>query len=485
MSRRSSTLRFSRRDLLKGLGAGTVILSPFVYQRSSLAQTANPQGNVLIFFTPNGHKRSLVVNNKNTVCFDATTASGNTGTDMTLGAGMQPLVPLQSDIAVIKGLNLKSPTFIASHQDICRVLTCVGQPGGENDKGQFTGYGPSIDQSIGMALNQRPVVVAVDPYRDMPHWRTFLSWRASGVNEPFTKDFNGVFTDLFGGLSGQTSSTDQMAAVMRARARNQSLIDLVKGDINTFRTRINSNDRAHLDSYLDSLASVQQKVTQMPVVPGTCSTAPLMPRISSMPAAGHVQPDDKSPDGLAMQMQTRGELWMDMIATAFACGTRRVATIQWQGASEGYDPGANTGSPTHHSVSHYGFGQASGDRWVAIDNWYSSRFAYMMNALKTLGILDKTIIAWVSEITEGHNQANMVTVVGGGKALGMKLGQYIKYPFVGQEVEGGNAIGNQQKAENASLSDLWVTIQNAMGIPSKTFGDAKWCKGGLPELRAG
>jgi hypothetical protein len=484
MSRRSSTLRFSRRDLLKGLGAGTLILSPFVHQRASMAQAA-PQGNLLIFFTPNGHKRALTVNNKNTVCFDASTASGGTGTDMTLGTSLQPLVPFQSDLAVIKGLNLKSPTFIASHQDICRILTCQGMPGGaESDKGQFIGYGPSIDQSVGMALNQRPVVVAVDPYRDMPHWRTFLSWRAANVNEPFTKSFQGVFTDLFGGLTGQAQPSDQTAALARARARNQSLLDFVKGDISTFRSRINSNDRAHLDSYLDSLQSVEQKVTKLPAVGGACSADPLTTRITAMPAAGHVQPDDKSPDGLAGQMQTRGQLWMDMIATSFACGTRRVATIQWQGASEGYDTGADTGSPSHHSVSHYGFGAASGDRWVAIDTWYANQFAYQMAALKKLGVLDNTIIAWVSEITEGHNQLNMVTVVGGGRALGMKLGQYIKYPMTGNEVEGGNAIAVGQNPANASLSDLWVSCQNAMGIPSKTFGDPKYCKGGLSELRA-
>ncbi|HVZ74826.1 MAG TPA: DUF1552 domain-containing protein [Polyangia bacterium] len=484
MSRRSSTLRFSRRDLLKGLGAGTVILAPFVNHRASMAQAA-PAGNLIIFFTPNGHKRSLTENNVTSVCFDATTSSGGTGTDMTLGKSLTPLAPLQSDVAVIKGLNLKSPTFIASHQDICRILTCQGMGGTETDKGQFTGYGPSIDQSVGMAFNQRPVVVAVDPYRDAPQWRTFLSWRSSGVNEPFTKDFSGTFTDLFGGLTGQAQTSDQMAALARARARNQSILDFVKGDISTFRSRINSNDRAHLDTYLDSLASIQQKVTQTTTIPGTCDASPLNTRITSVPPSNHVQPDDKSPDGLVDQMNTRGQLWMDMIATAFACGTRRVATIQWQGASEGYDVGANTGSPSHHSVSHYSFGAASGDRWVAIDTWYATQFAYQMNALKKLGVLDTTIIAWVSEITEGHNQSNMVTVVGGGKGLGMKLGQYIKYPFVGNEVEGANAIPNQQNPMNASLSDLWVTCQNALGISSKTFGDPKFCKGGLPELRAG
>ncbi len=159
--------------------------------------------------------------------------------------------------------------------------------------------------------------------------------------------------------------------------------------------------------------------------------------------------------------------------------------IQWQGASEGYDTGANTGSPSHHSVSHYGFGASSGDRWVAIDTWYSNRFAYQLAALKKLGVLDKTVVVWVSEITEGHNQLNMVTVVAGGQALGMKTGQYIQYPMKGNEVEGSGAIAIGRDPANRSLSDLWVTVQQAMGVPDNTFGDPKYSTGPLTELRTG
>jgi len=182
-------------------------------------------------------------------------------------------------------------------------------------------------------------------------------------------------------------------------------------------------------------------------------------------------------------MQKRGEVWMDLIATGFACAARRVAVIQWQGASEGYDVGANTGSPDHHSVSHGGFGATSGDRWVAIDTWYANRFAYQLSALQKLGVLDKTVVVWVSELTEQHNQLNMVTVVGGGKALGMKLGQYIVYPFTGREVEGSGAIAVGQSPANRGLNDLWITVQQALGITASTFGDPKYCTGPLTELR--
>ena len=98
MSRRASNRGLSRRSLLRGIGAGSALLSPFASLRSSLADNAAAGGNLLIFFTPNGHKRSLVGPAGNRACFDATSAGGV----MTLGESLTPLQPFQSDIAVIK-----------------------------------------------------------------------------------------------------------------------------------------------------------------------------------------------------------------------------------------------------------------------------------------------------------------------------------------------------------------------------------------------
>jgi hypothetical protein len=472
--------RFSRRSLLRGLGAGAALLAPLARQRASIAQQA-PAGNLIIFYTPNGHKRSLLVNNQRTPAFDATSTAGS----LTLGSALTPLQPFLNDVAVIKGLNLKTPTFIASHQDVCRILTCWSAPREGNDQTQFTAYGPSIDQVAGAAFNERPLVLAVDPFRVAPMWRTLLSWSASGVNlpvsnVPFTKDHQQVFTDLFGGLTDAGGKGDQLAALARLRARNGSVLDLAGPDLARLRARLGSNDRTHLDLWMGALRSVEKRAGWKPWLPPVCAPNGLETRINGLTVPAPVQNDDKSAPGLAGELQARGELWMDMIATAFACGTRRVAVIQWQGASEGYDPVANLGSPTHHSVQE---GAAPPEHWAAIDAWYASRFAYQLAALKKLGILDRTIVVWVSEVTEGENQLNMVTVVAGGQTLGMKMGQYIQYPFNGQELEGSQAIPVAQDPANRSLSDLWATVQQALGINKPTFGDPKWCAGPLAELR--
>ncbi|HVZ74607.1 MAG TPA: DUF1552 domain-containing protein [Polyangia bacterium] len=458
----------SRRRLLKGLGAGAA-LAPFLSERSLTA--AAPAGNLIIFHTPNGHKRRLD-SDPTALAFDATTAAGA----LSFGQSLRPLQPFQSDVAVVRGLNLKTPTFIASHQDICRILTCRANPNGETDRDQFTAFGPSIDQAIGAAVDKPPLVVAVDPYRDTPHWRTALSWSASGVVAPFVKDHAAVLDELFGGAAGSVPSTAH-PPIHKATSR----ADFFKTQIGAARARVAARARAHQPWTSDAVRSLEQSAQVSPAV--TCDATALRSRVAALPTPPARQPDDKSYDGAAAEMQARGELWMDIIAQSFACGARRVATIQWQGASEGYDPVANAGSPTHHSVTEYAFGSMSGARWMAIDAWYAQRFAYQLAALDRLGILDRTIVVWVSEITEGHNQTDMVTVVAGGQALGMKTGKYVRYPFIGTEVEGAGAIPLQQNPANRSLADLWVTVQQAMGIPNATFGDPKWCAGPLTELR--
>lgn len=446
---------YSRRNLLRGLGAGAVLLSPFVQHRMSFAQAA-PAGNVLIFFTPNGHIK------------EEFEAEGN-GASFALKKSLAPLETFKQDIAVIRGLTLKTPTDINSHDDICRIMTCWEGP----DKAKA--YGPSVDHVIGDALGKRPLYVNPEPNRPEGHWRNALSWRKSEEAEPFLTDPTAVFSSLFGGA---TMPGMPDAALERARARNKSILDFVNDDIQSFRGRINSQDKAHLDLYLDSLRDVEKRVTGTGTVGGgggVCMPDAVKARIGALPTTPS-QRDDNSPNGLAENLRQNGELMVDLIAAGFACGQQRVASILWQGASEGLDPFNNTGSPNHHSISH----STDFDSWKAIDVWYAQRFAYTLDSLKKVGMLDKTIVVWLTEIAQGHETGDFVHIVGGGQALGFKTGQRIWYPFQGNP--GDKNVLKDPK--HRSLADLWVTVQQAMGVPSETFGDPKWSTGPLMELRS-
>jgi hypothetical protein len=64
----------------------------------------------------------------------------------------------------------------------------------------------------------------------------------------------------------------------------------------------------------------------------------------------------------------------------------------------------------------------------------------------------------------------------------MKMGQYLQFPFKGNEVEGSGAIPVGQDPANTGFNDLWATVQQAVGVQKTTFGDAKWNTGPLPGL---
>jgi Protein of unknown function (DUF1552) len=458
---------YSRRSLLRGLGAGAVLLTPFVKHRMSFAQAA-PAGNVLIWFTPNGHIKDKA--------FDATGQDAS----FTLMPSLAPLEAWKTDLAVIRGLALKTTTDINSHDDIVRHTTCFPGP----DKAKA--YGPSIDHVIGDSLGKSPVYVTPEPARKEQYWRNALSWHnpskgptpAPMESWPFITDPTALFTNLFAGGTPDMMAAMPDAAVERARARNKSILDFVNDDIGSFRGRINSEDKAHLDLYLDSLRDVEKRVT-MAAGPtggggGVCMPDAVKAGIAGLPVTP-VQNDDRSPAMMAANLQANGNLMVDMMAAAFACGTQRVGSILWQGASEGLDPFNETGSPNHHSISH----TSDFTSWEGIDVWYAQRFADTLASLKKVGMLDKTIVVWITEIAQGHECGDFVHVVAGGQTMGIKTNRKIPYLFTGNP--GDKNVLKDPK--NRSLADLWVTVQNAMGITSETFGDPAWCTGPLTELR--
>jgi hypothetical protein len=188
---------------------------------------------------------------------------------------------------------------------------------------------------------------------------------------------------------------------------------------------------------------------------------------------------------------------LDLIGQSFACGARRVATLQWGEGALGVNPARTT--KDHHWVTHFLGGaptmgaqdfDANGktdveDAQQYCDRWYADRFLSCLDKFKALGILDDTVIVWCTETSEGHNQNNCTWLVAGGKNLGIQLGKVIEYPFSGEEGALMGARNTGRDPKNASIADLWVSVQKAMGVQQEGFGEPGMTKGGLKELYVG
>lgn len=461
-------MALSRRSLMKaGLGVGAASFLPLVRTRTSRAQAA--PGNFLVFYSPNAWRRK----------WWGATPNGST---MTFGPSLSVLEPHKADITVIKGLCLKSTTKIATHQDIVRILTCTGAGTNGNEPGEDErAYGPSIDHHITKQLSlPPPLTLAPDKslmlMSDPTNWMWRLSWRQDGTAVSHDLPLRNP-ADVYGMLYSGMMPSGQPAEMAQRLKRGQSVLDLVKQDLTAMRTGLSAQDRGHLDVYEGSVRELERRLGQ------TSSCDPQQPAPADWLGTGDAV------DKLA----TNGGVLLDLIGQAFACGSRRVATLQWGEGALGVNPARTT--KDHHWVTHF-LGEAAktttdldGDGKIDVqdsqqlcDRWYAARFESCISKFKALGILDDTVIVWCTETSEGHNQNNCVWIVAGGRNLGIQLGKVIEYPFMGEEGALMQARETARKPQNTSMADLWVSVQKALGVKQEGFGEPGMTTGGLKEL---
>jgi hypothetical protein len=165
-----------------------------------------------------------------------------------------------------------------------------------------------------------------------------------------------------------------------------------------------------------------------------------------------------------------GRLHLSTLRAAFQCDLIRVATFQWapgtsQVAFKGLDPTAPNTIHRHHPLSHRitdtsvttGPPPASTDSNAAtyeflanVHTWYNTKMADAIREFKGAtdafgsSLLDHTIIPFITEVAEAtHTRSSLPALVFGGKALGMRGGQFARF------------------TPSRPHNDLWATIAQA------------------------
>jgi hypothetical protein len=149
-----------------------------------------------------------------------------------------------------------------------------------------------------------------------------------------------------------------------------------------------------------------------------------------------------------------GKAHAAVLLAAFQCDIMRVATFQWSPGTNHVSfknkyPANPTGSYMHHPMSHrigdQGFFNGppltgtSADAslyqfLVSVNTWYNEKMADILttfkNAKDAMGnsILDYTVIPYVTEVGDpSHARSPKASMIFGGKALGMKGGQFLNF----------------------------------------------------------
>ncbi len=434
----SSSLR-SRRNLLQTLsiGTGVAAFAPALQAwrvRDAYAQApTSPPRRIVFFFYPHGW-------------------SGDPPEQMA-----EPLKRHANDLVVLENMELKRPTNEGFQHPMGRALVWTGRYTYMPVVGRTNAIkagGMSLDQHLGMTIGAKltpglPVLSQGFPQGYNVHYDSSGLTLTPNSN-PYDV-YNRVFRDL---TIGGAAPADP--ALVAALARKKSVLSGVSAELSAFRKGLGPEDRLRADAQLQAISSMEARLAGLKAGGQSCKR-PTVPQ--GIPV----------PDLSGKTFDQRAAAQIDLMVAAFACDLTRVQCFQCSGGGAIISfPPVNSVGTTWHTASHGGPG------WAAAQRWVFELVAGLGDRLKAIPegagtMLDNTLIVMASEIGHGHNTDSLFMWSLGGKNMGIKVGQRLKF---GQPGFGGG------QSHNAWL----VSMMNAMGVPGDTYGDTTAIagKGPLP-----
>jgi len=280
-----------------------------------------------------------------------------------------------------------------------------------------------------------------------------------------------LYTALFQGFMPGGAMTDERA--LRALRARRSVLDYARSELEQVRTLSPASERSKIDAHAEAIRKIEMQLSDQidnPPTDTTC-TLPLAPDGSlTGKTADRLFADYDNPLTSTDDSGTHravGKAHWGIIKAAFQCDLIRVATFQWSPGTnhvsfKGLDPNSPETIYMHHPLSHKvqdaGFYNGSRpsnnayiwDAMVNANKWYHTEMAALIAEFKTAtdayggNLLDQTIIPHVTEVAEAsHTRSPLPGLIFGGKALGMKGGQF------------------QNFAQNRNHNALWVSIAQA------------------------
>jgi hypothetical protein len=164
----------------------------------------------------------------------------------------------------------------------------------------------------------------------------------------------------------------------------------------------------------------------------------------------------------------------DLAVLALACDTTRVVGLQWSKSVSNTQFAWLDIPEGHHDLSHESNDNADAIAKITkINRWYAERFAYLLQKMSAIPegdgtLLDNCVVLWCNELGRGNSHTRKVIqwVLAGGGGGSLKTGRYLQYP------------------EATPHNKLHVSLCNAFGIQTDTFGNPDFGTGQLPGLLA-
>ncbi len=440
----------SRRYLLRGLGA-TVALPLLDCMRPlravAAAAAAKPKRSVFVYI-PNG---------VNVLTWQITKA----GRDYEFSEPLKSLEKHRANLTPISGLH--HPNAIGQAHECQKVWLTAAKVSQEGGAFRNT---VSADQL--MAEVTAPQTRFGSLELSISRGPTTLGWSRDGIPLPSEDNPKTVFNRLFGVEAGGID------AQKRRLARRHSVLDIVLDDARKLRRNIGGDDRMKLDEYLQSVREVEVRTERL----DSWLNVP-KPKIDKDTTAHLTR--NVSRDQAGDYYRTM----YDLIVLTLRTDMTRVVT--YMSGSEGNGLAIpEIGIPqTRHELSHHNGDPEQMARLSRSDAFITEQFAYFLDQLQSVrdgdeSLLDRTMVLFGSGMAYGHSHgnANLPTILAGGKSLGLKHGRHIDYnlPHV-KQYDLANAVGHYAVCSrpvdsNARLTNLLLTMLHKMDVNAEQFADS-------------
>lgn len=432
------TSAISRRTILRGLGASIALPYLEIMGGQTLAATVGKSDppRLACFYIPGG------INHYNWFPED-------TGPSYTLAPSHKPL---------------------EHHRDQFSVLTSLS-----HIEGRISGHVHPYNWLTGHNINQNPGAISntisMDQVAAKHIGPTYvpslaLSWRdgigtstlsrnALGVDIPAIANYRTVFEQIFPPADGKQLQQAQARVTL-----DKSILDTALGDVKDFRGKLGRIDQQRLDQYLESIRDVELRLDDR---------EKLLQRGRPTFDEETVRLEPQGKNG----MQEHIELMMDLIALAFQTDMTRVVTQVLGGEGgpnyEEYKDWSKTAGGQlrgAHDFHHKGTGNRGADNAdVKVigyrDEMFCACLARLMDKLQAIEskdgtLLDHTVLLLGGSQISSHSGGSFPMLLAGGKRLGFKHGQHLKW-----------------KGDQRPASDLYLTILQQLGCPVKSFKESK------------
>jgi len=425
-----------RRLVLKGI-AGTTLVLPRLEIMGAETAAQRPRRFCAVY-TANG---MALPDPKNEIS-DWNWFPAKPGPDFSFNKSTEPFSPFRQQVSFLGGLYHDNGTKADPH--VCSDMWLTGAPLHNPRPGTYNSV--SLDQVIAVHTKQfcrQPsLVLSIDAGVGFLSRTGTISYNADGRPIPAENSPQRVFDRLFRG------SQDSSKAQRDHLKRRIRLVDAVLDNSRSLNRQLGQSDRERMDQYLTSLNEIEQ-------------------RLEASESWIDVPLKDQDYSHLKLDVTTEGEPaeyyrnMFDLIALAFDADiTRSVAFMlnreDGMGISDTFPLRLGL-SRTHHNLSH------AGDRdgqleFAKYDLFLSQQLAGFLKRLQQYRdldgpVLDNTIVLFGSGASTTHNPTNLPTLIAGGANMGLRHGTY-------------------WHREKTPMSNLYLSILQAMRIPETSFADS-------------